>query len=180
MKLFLVLALLSLGGCALVMPANQDYGKRSFGTVWDDQVNESHGMKVLREASPELEHAHLGITSFNGIVLLTGQVPSEEAKKTAGEKMASLSNVKKVYNELQIAGPISLLARTNDSWLTAKVKTDLLADKRVSGNRIKVVTENGVVYLMGLLSHNEAKLAVEVVRHAYGVQKIVTAFEYID
>ena len=64
--------------------------------------------------------------------------------------------------------------------MTAKVKTDLLADKRVSGNRIKVVTENGVVYLMGLLTHNEAKLAVDVVRQVYGVQKIVTAFQYID
>lgn len=180
MRLLFVLMILSLSGCSLFMPANEDYGKRTFGAVWDDQVTESRGMRVLREASPELEHAHLGITSFNGIVLLTGQVPSEEAKKTAGEKLAALRNVKKVYNELQIAGPISLLARTNDSWLTAKVKTDLLADKRVSGNRIKVVTENGVVYLMGLLTHNEAKLAVDVVRQVYGVQKIVTAFQYID
>lgn len=171
---------LLLSGCSLFMPANENYGKRTFGTVWDDQMTESRGMEILRNASPDLKQAHIGITSFNGIVLLTGQVPSEAARKLAGDKIAALPNVKTVHNELQIAGPTSLLARSNDSWLTAKVKTDMLASKKVSGNRIKVVTEDGVVYLMGLLSHHEAKAAVDVARQVYGVQKIVTAFEYID
>lgn len=176
----LMAMLLLLGGCSMLMPANENYGKRTLGTVWDDQMTEARGMKILRESSPELQHAHLGVTSFNGIVLLTGQVPSEKAKKLAGQKIAALRGVKLVHNELQIAGPTSLIARTNDSWLTAKVKTDLLASKKVSGNRIKVVTENGVVYLMGLLTHHEAKAAVQVARQVWGVQKIVTAFQYID
>lgn len=176
----LLAAAILLGGCSLFMPANEDYGKRTFGTVWDDQMVESRGMKVLREASPELKEAHVSITCFNGIVLLTGQVPSEDAKKLAGEKVAALRKAKTVHNELQIAGPTSMAARTADSWLTAKVKTDMLASNKVSGNRIKVVTENGVVYLMGLLTHHEAQQAIDVVRQVYGVQKIVTAFEYID
>lgn len=173
-------ALLLLQGCSALMPASEDYGKRTLGTVWDDQMTESRAMKILREASPELAHAHFSVVSFNGVVLLTGQVPSEDAKKIAAEKVAALRKVKIVHNELQIAGPTSMMARTNDSWLTAKVKTDLLASNKVEGTRIKVVTENGVVYLMGLLTHHEAEEAVEVTRKVYGVQKIVTAFEYID
>lgn len=169
-----------LGGCSLLMPANANYGKRSFDTVWHDQMTEARGMEVLREASPALEHAHLGITSFNGLVLLTGQVPSQAAKELAGKKVAALQHVRKVYNELEIAGPTSMIARSNDAWLTTKVKTDLLASRKVSGNRIEVVTENGVVYLMGIVSHQAAKAAVDVARHVYGVQKIVTAFQYLD
>jgi len=176
----LLTTLLLLGGCSIFMPANEDYGKRTLGTMWDDQMTESRGMKILRESGPELKDAHIGITCFDGIVLLTGQVPSEQAKKLASDKITALRNVKTVHNQLEIAGPTSMIARTNDSWLTAKVKTDLLASKRVSGNRIKVVTEDGVVYLMGLLTHHEAKAAVDVTRQVYGVQKIVTAFEYID
>ena len=169
-----------LGGCAMFMPATEDYGKRTMGTVLDDQMTESRAGNILRAASPELKKSHFAVTSFNGIVLLTGQVPSEAAKQLAGEKVAAMRKVRLVHNELQIAGPTSLVARTNDSWLTAKVKTDMLASDKVSGNRIKVVTEDGVVYLMGLLTHHEAKEAVEVARQVYGVQKIVTAFEYID
>lgn len=176
----LVTMCLMLSSCSLLMPANANYGKRSFDTMYHDQITEARGMEDLRKAGPELESAHLGITSFDGIVLLTGQVPSEAASKLAKKTIAALPNVKKVHNELEIAGPTSLIARTNDSWLTAKVKTELLASRKVSGNRIKVVTEDGVVYLMGILSHREAEAAIDVARHVYGVRKIVTAFEYID
>lgn len=172
--------ILLLSGCSLFMPATEDYGKRTLGTVWDDQMTESRATNILRQSSPELKDAHVVVTSFDGIVLLTGQVPSEAAKKLAAEKVGGMRKVKLVHNELAVAGPTSMVARSNDSWLTAKVKTDMLADKNVSGNRIKVITENGVVYLMGLLTHHEADAAVEVARQVYGVQKIVTAFEYID
>lgn len=173
-------AMMLLQGCSAFMPATEDYGKRTLGTVWDDQMTETRAMKILRESSPELKNAHLGVTSFDGIVLLTGQVPSEDAKSLAGQKVADLRKVKTVHNELQVAGPTSMVARSNDTWLTTKVKTALLTSNRVSGNRIKVVTEDGVVYLLGLLTRNEADAAVEVARQVYGVQKIVKVFEYIN
>ncbi|HKI74000.1 MAG TPA: BON domain-containing protein, partial [Pseudomonadales bacterium] len=123
----LLALLFLLQGCSLFMPATEDYGKRTLGTVWDDQMTESRAGNILRQSSPELKDAHFAVTCFNGVILLTGQVPSEAAKKLAGDKVAGLRKVKLVHNELQIAGPTSLVARTNDSWLTAKVKTDLLA-----------------------------------------------------
>ena len=83
-------------------------------------------------------------------------------------------------NEIEVGGPISYVARTNDTWLTGKVKTKLAADERVNANRVKVVTENGVVYLLGLLPRQQANDTVAIARSVYGVQKIVKVFEYLD
>ncbi len=176
----LVMALMFLSGCALVTPASEDYGKRSFGTYWDDQMAESRGKKLIRDAHPDLEEAHITVTSFNGVALLTGQVPSEEARQLAESTLVKLRHVKTVHNELQIAGPTSMVARTNDTWLTTKVKTALFTDEGTQSGRIKIVTEDGVVYLMGLLTRNEGDVAVERARTVYGVQKIVKVFEYIN
>lgn len=176
----LFMALMMLSGCALVTPASEDYGKRSFGTYWDDQTAESRGKKLIRDAHPELEDAHFTVTSFNGVALLTGQVPSEEARQLAESTLAKLRHVKTVHNELQIAGPTSMVARTNDTWLSTKVKTALFTDEGIQSGRIKIVTEDGVVYLMGLLTRNEGEAAVERARTVYGVQKIVKVFEYIN
>ena len=122
----------------------------------------------------------MGVTSFNGQVLLTGQVSSEEEKQAAGAAIKDLRKVRTVHNELEIAGPTSLVARTNDSWLTTKVKTALFTNEDTYAGRVKVVTENGVVYLMGLLSKAESEATVEKTRQVFGVQKIVKVFEYID
>lgn len=177
----LVLTLVAtLTGCSALTPASEDYGKRSFGTYWDDQTTESRAKKVLREAHPDLKDAHFSVTSFNGVVLLTGQVPSEEAREVATETVDELRHVKTIHNELQVAGPTSMVARSNDAWLSTKVKTALVTDDAIEGSRVKVVTEDGVVYLMGLLTRNEADTVVEKARQVFGVQKIVKAFEYIN
>lgn len=173
-------AIFFLSGCSAVLPPSEDYGKRSLGTVWDDQMTESRSARLIREAHPELETAHINTTSFNGTLLLTGQVATPELKELAGKTISDLRHVKLVHNELVVAGPTSMVARSNDSWLTTKVKTALLTDNSVEGNRIKVVTEDGVVYLMGLLTRDEAELAVGQAREVYGVQKIVKVFEYIN
>jgi len=178
---YLALALIfTLTGCSVFTPASEDYGKRSFGVYWDDQTTESRAKKVLRDAHPGLEDAHLSATSFNGVLLLTGQVPSEEAKEVAGKTVSELRHVKTVHNELQVAGPTSLVARSNDVWLSTKVKTALVTDETIEGSRVKVVTEDGVVYLMGLMTRDEADAVVEKARQVFGVQKIVKAFEYIN
>lgn len=179
-KTILILVLSLLGGCAALTPASEDYGKRSFGVYWDDQTTESRGKKLLRDAHPGLADAHLSVTSFNGVVLLTGQVPSEEAREAAAAVIKELRHVKTVHNELQVAGPTSMVARSNDVWLSTKVKTALVTDDAIEGNRVKIVTEDGVVYLMGLMTRDEAETIVERARQVFGVQKIVKVFEYIN
>ena len=181
-SLLITLALIAtLQGCASVTgPTSEDQGSRTLGTVRDDQMIESRGKAIIRAATPELKEAHLGVTSFNGQVLLTGQVSSEEEKQAAGAAIKDLRKVRTVHNELEIAGPTSLVARTNDSWLTTKVKTALFTNEDTDAGRVKVVTENGVVYLMGLLSKAELEATVEKTRQVFGVQKIVKVFEYID
>jgi len=161
-------------------PIQEDYGKRSFGRFIDDGLIETKTKVNIRKAHAELKKAHIGVTSYNGIVLLAGQVPNAELQQLAGEVAKKTRNVKRVHNELSIAGPISLPARSNDSWLTTKVKSKLLASGKVKGRRVKVVTESGVVYLMGLVTHGEADQVVNTIRGTFGVQKIVRIFEYID
>ena len=170
----------SLIACSLFVPASEDYGKRTWGTRLDDQMNQTRGRKVIRDAHPELEKAHFSLTSFNGVVLLTGQVASEASKQAAGLAVENLRQVRTVHNKLEISGPTTLVARSNDSFISTKVKSALIASKAVNGQRIKVVTEDGVVYLMGLLTRDEAEAAVTRARSVYGVQKIVEAFEYIN
>lgn len=165
-----------LGGCALF---SDDPRVRTPGVMFDDQVVETMVKREIWNSDPAFDSAHLVAVSYNGVLLLTGQVESAELKRRAEEIAASFDKVRKVHNELQVGGPTSMVARANDSWLTAKVKTRMLADAEVAARKIKVVTENGVVYLMGMLPRNEADAAVEAARSVYGVQKIVKVFEYI-
>lgn len=176
----LIVSSLFLQGCSLFLKDSEDYGKRTFGTRMNDRRVESYATRNIRNAHPQLEQAHFNVTSFNGIVLLTGQVPSDEMKQLATESIEGIRHVQRVHNELQIAGPMSLVARTNDNWLKTKVKSALTFTDEARASRIKVVVEDGVVYLMGLLSRGEADSAVGVAKDVYGVQKIVKVFEYID
>ena len=174
------------GGCVSVINATSDGpikpnpGKRTFGTYIDDQRLETIAAVNIKKAHASLERAHINVTSYNGVVLLTGQVSSPELRQLASDTVAKVPKVRQVYNELQVQGRLSLLARTNDSWLTTKVKTKLMTHRDVNASRVKVVTENGTVFLMGLLSQAEADRAAEVARSTGGVQKVVKAIEYIN
>ncbi|MGY8789019.1 MAG: BON domain-containing protein [Pseudomonadales bacterium] len=154
---------------------------RSVGAVVDDNSIETT-IKVNFNAADELlKNSHINVVSFNGTVLLVGQVPSQDTKNLATRVARTTSTrVKEVYNELEVAGSTTFLSRSNDAWLSAKIKTLMLTDSDVSGRRTKVVTENGVVYLMGLLTQEEANTAVELVSNTRGVTKVVRAFEYIN
>jgi len=171
---------LILQGCSAFGPKSDDFGKRTFGTRLDDGRTQSLAKRNIRAADPELNNAHLDVTSFNGIMIITGQVASEELVNAASRAVEGMRNVKQLHNELEVAGPTSLLARTNDNWLTTKIKSSMMISSETDANRIKVVTENGVVYLMGLLTREEAEAAVRLTRKTFGVQKIVKVFEYIN
>lgn len=178
---------LSITGCSSVItasrekPIEDDRGTRTFGSKIDDSLIETKVAVNVAKASPDLDkNSHIVVTSFNGIVLLAGQTPRADLKSLAEQTAGQVQRVKKVHNELQVLPPSSLLARNNDAWLTTKIKAQMLTDSNIPGSRIKVVTENGIVYLLGLLTQQEANQATNLVQGVSGVQKIVKLFEYID
>ncbi len=155
-------------------------GLRTAGSVIDDEVIENKVLVNLTQGSQALKNSHINTVSFNKNVLLVGQVPDEQTKIEAGQIAKSVRDVQVVHNELQIAGPTSLLIRSNDTYLTSRAKVNLLASQNANGIRIKVITENGSVYLMGLVRRAEAQAAVDEIVTIAGVRKIVKVFEYID
>lgn len=184
----LVTFLFLLSGCATAISTvkpgetiQEDRGTRSFGTMIDDSSIETT-ITVNLNANADLKKAHISVVSFNGTVLLVGQVPTQELKNEATRiaTAASASRIKTVHNELEVSGATTFLSRSNDAWLSTKLKTLMLADPTVAGLRTKVVTENGVVYLMGLVTQAEADQTVDLVSNSSGVTKVVRAFEYID
>lgn len=175
--LCLAALLLLQSGCAAF---SSDPRVRTPGTIFDDNVLEGVVKRRIRESDPGFRHAHLVVTAYDGTVLLVGQVESDTLRQKATEVARAIAKVERVHNELEIGGPTSLLARSNDSWLTAKVKTQLLRSDDTAANTIKVQTENGVVYLMGTVPRSEADAAVAAARSVYGVQKIVKVFDYAN
>jgi osmotically-inducible protein OsmY len=122
---------------------------------------------------------HVNVVSYNYRVLLTGEVPTAKAKAEAEKVASEVPQVKSVINELQIAGTSSAASRSNDAYITSKVKGNFLGNGKFRANDVKVVTEAGTVYLLGLVTHEEADAATEVARGTGGVQKVVRVFEYI-
>ena len=114
------------------------------------------------------------------MILLTGEVVSGDLRTLAGDTARKFRGVRQVHNELQIRTPTSLISRSNDTWLTTKVKAKLIAEKNLKSSTIKVITENSVIYLMGLVTHNTADQAALIASKTRGAQRVVKAFEYID
>lgn len=153
---------------------------QALGNIIDDTRIETTGLVRLRRAGEGLKDGHLGVTSFRGVVLLTGQVRDEASKALASEVLSGIEDVKTVYNELTISGPTALLARSADAVVTTKVKARLLANEAVRGLEIKVVTENGTVYLLGTVTRAEGEAATAAARAVGGVERVVRIFSYSD
>jgi len=177
-------ALSQLHGCAAVVVGGAATGaavatdRRTAGVFVGDQEIELRAMTRLRETLPE-KTGNISVTSYNRQVLLTGQVPDEPTRARATDVVKGVPDVRTVFNELSISGVTSLTSRANDTTITGNVKTRLLRDERVPGTQIKVVTEAGVVYLMGLVTQTEAGVATEIARTTSGVTKVVTLFETV-
>lgn len=178
---------LTLSGCSSVLtatrdkPIDDDRGTRTLGSKIDDSLIETKVKVNVAKASPDLDqNSHIVVSSYNGVVLLAGQTPRADLKAAAEQAAGQVQRVKTVHNELQVMENSSILARNNDAWLTTKIKTQMLADSGVPGSRIKVITENGIVYLLGLVTQQEGAQATNVVQSVSGVQKIVKLFEYIN
>jgi osmotically-inducible protein OsmY len=164
-----------IGGVGTAVAVAED--RRSVGTVADDKGIE---IKMATRFRDKFDNAHFNITPYNRIVLLTGEVP-DAATKSEIEKLArGVENVRGVHNELAIAGKSSVAARANDTFLTGKVKTRFVDQKKFNPLHVKVVTEANVAYLLGLVTHKEGDDAAEIARTTGGVQKVVKLFEYTD
>lgn len=134
-----------------------------------NRITEKYGDKV-----------HVNVTSYNRMILLTGEVPTVEIKADVEKIAAGVPNAKSISNELAIAGPSSFGGRSNDSYITSKVKARFVDADKFAPNHVKVVTEAGVVFLLGLVTQAEANAAVEITRTTGGVQKVVRVFEIIS
>jgi len=151
--------------------------RRTIGAQTEDQEIELRAANRVREALKE--PGGVSVTSFNRKVLLTGQVASEEDKRTAEATVAGLPNVRSIHNEVQVLGRPSMTASAADMSITARVKSALVKAQDLHANVIKVCTESGTVYLMGLVSRREADRAAQVASRVGGVQRVVTVFEFI-
>lgn len=131
-------------------------------------------------SNPRFRDSHVVVSSFNEVVLLTGQVPDLSLKLLA-EKLAKESpKVQRVYNQLTVGPNTSLSTRSKDSWITSQVRAQMLAKKGLESGSIRVVTEDSVVYMLGIVTLEQADLAVEVARKVNGVKKVVKVFRYIS
>ena len=154
--------------------------RRSTGTVVDDEVIELKAIAALRRNTDIAPASHVNATSYNGILLLTGETLNEETRRRITGLVEKIDKVRRVQNELTIAAPSSMLSRSSDALITAKIKTALGRHSFEIAARTKVVSENGVVYLLGLVRRGEADVATGIARKIGGVQRVVKLFEYID
>jgi osmotically-inducible protein OsmY len=182
--LLLVAALPLLGGCVVAAVGGAAAGgvlvaedRRTVGTITEDQGIE---IRMSSRLDDRLRSAHINTTSFNRVVLLSGEVPNAAAREEAERIARGVENVRGVHNELQVSGNSSLTVRSNDSFITSKVKTRFVDAQKFNAVHVKVVTENSVVFLMGLVKRAEADAATDLARTTSGVQKVVRLFEYLD
>lgn len=186
----LLLAMVCLGtfhlyGCARVIhattsePVQISTNKRSLGTRLDDERLETYARVNILKADPAFEQARINIDSFNGLLLLTGQVPSEQLRQLAGSTVGAINSVRQVHNELLVGPPARFGSQSLDAWITTKIKSRLIASS-IQSRRIHIITEAQTVFLMGLVSRYEADRATEIARTSDGVQKVVKVFEYLD
>lgn len=182
--LSLVIVALLLQGCIFVVgaaigaaAATGVYDHRQMSYTLRDMKTANQIVKRIR-ANPDMrDNCHIEVTVFNGVVLLSGQTPTDEWRQQAGEIAKSADNVDKVYNQLTVEGPTSSLTRTSDSWITTKIRSLMLANQDLKSSSIKVITENGTVYLMGMVSASQADIAVDIARQVSGVQRVVKIFQ---
>lgn len=182
--LALACAIVALPGCAPLVVGGAMVGgslvaidRRTAGTQVEDQAIELKGAERARQASPT---GHVNVTSYNRMVLLTGEVPSEAERRAVEQAVAGVEHARSVLNELGVTPNSSLSGRSADAVVTGKVKAAFIDAKDVQAQAFKVVTERGTTYLMGLVTEREAARATEITRATSGVKKVVRVLEIIS
>lgn len=186
-----ILCVPAIQGCAGVVAAGAAAGavaqdRRTPGTYIDDQLIERGMLSAMRKDEALWSRIHVNATSINGRVLLTGEAPGESLRSrihdVAREAGRNVPGIREIQNMIVVAAPSSLLSRSNDSLITSKVKAALFGNRALNlkALHVKVVTERRTVYLMGLLTRDEAEQATEIARRVAGVRRVVKFMEYIE
>jgi osmotically-inducible protein OsmY len=176
--------ILFLQGCAAVVAGTaassvmiaQD--RRTAGTIVEDKTIELKALQAIADANHHHSDVHVSATSYNNRILLVGQVPSQEVRYTIYNAVKKIEKVKQIHNEIIVAPPTNVLTRSKDSWITTKIKGEMTVTKDFNPTRVKVTTEDGIVYLMGIVKKPEENIAVDIARNTKDVKKVVKIFEY--
>lgn len=165
------------GGATAAAAAGE---RRTLGSLVDDESIEIKARKALNDEHDFGDDVHINITSMNGIVLLTGETTTADKRDRAMVLIREIPGIRRIVSEIRVAEPRAFAYTTHDSWITGKVKAKLLGTEGLPSNQIKVVTENSVVYLMGLVTQKEGEIAAEAARTIGGITRVVKLFEYLD
>jgi len=182
--LIVLIPLILLQGCATAIITGAATGvtlvhdRRTTGAVIDDQGVEFKAALAIFNNKDIYEQSHINVTSYNGIILITGETLTEQLKQQVYDLVRVIPKVRTIHNELIIAAPSSLPSRSSDAWITSKVKAKITSDRQIDPFYIKVVTEHGIVYLMGIVNQSESDRAVSIASNSAGVQRVVKIFEY--
>lgn len=186
-KLAIISLACSLQGCIFAVGAAAGaaaiavvYDHRTIESTLQDNSMANNISDKINKVSALRDDSHIEVTVFNDVVLLTGETPTAENRDKAGEIARVVSGNTRVYNQITIQGPTSSLTRASDSWITTKVKSLMLANEDLKSGTIKVVTENGTVYLMGIVKRQQADIAVDIARQVSGVQRVIKIFQYTN
>ncbi|PKI13047.1 BON domain-containing protein [Colwellia sp. 12G3] len=181
-----ILMLISaLQGCAVATVVAVTAGatmvadRRTFSKQIDDQSIEFIAHNELNKQKALSKNTNIHIVSMNGTVLVVGQAPNTYLRELAIKTVQDIADIVTIHNQVRISSTISITTKSNDMWITSKVKSALLANGEVNAKDIKVVTENSEVFLLGLVTHKEANIVVEITRNINGVSRVFKAFEYI-
>lgn len=184
-KMICLLALLPLlHGCAAVVVGTaatsavvaQD--RRTTGTIVEDKSIQMKAAQAIQVVTQDNPNAHISAISYNNRLLLVGQVPSQQMRDDIENAIRRIKKIQQIHNEITLDHPTSTLTRSNDSLITTKIKSQMAVTRDINPTRVKVVTENGVVYLMGIVTPLEEDITVDIARHTKGVDKVVKIFEY--
>ena len=185
-----IIATISLGGlssCITALVAGAAiatidiiHDRRTAGEYVDDNTIELSAQNILVSSKKLRAGAHVKPVSWNGILLITGEINTQISKQNITNRLSAITGVRQLVDETTITGKTALLARTNDAWITTKVKSQLLIKTGLDANRVKVITTRGSVYLMGIVTQAEANSATRSARSVKGVARVIKIFEYIE
>ena len=184
-----VIVILALQGCTTVLVTSITGGaisallihdRRTIDAIIDDQGIELKTSYALFNNKEIYYQSHINITSFNGVVLITGETLTKKIKHKISDEVEAIPKIRQIYNELIIGAPSALTARSSDAWITSKVKAKITVAHDINSLHVKVVTEQSIVYLMGILTHDETNQVIKIVTKSAGVQRVIKIFEYLS
>jgi osmotically-inducible protein OsmY len=182
----LCLAILSTAACTTILditkddPIEVDPYTRSLGAKLDDSNMETIIGHNINKAHPDLASAHVEVHSFNAVVLLTGEVPTEDLKEMASQVVNEVASVRQLYNELEVRANGSLLSRANDSYLRQKIAFRFLGEEALNDLDLEIIVEDSVAFLMGLANAEQAEIAAHEASLTGGIRRVVKVFEYVE